>query len=444
MSDKNIMVPKNRDAEIALLGCVFLDESLMNAICDELSYSDFYDEKNKTIFKAMTNIFFEKGSIDITTVCSELERSGKLVNAGGIEYINQIANFIYTTSNVDSYISLVRDASLKRRAINVLGKLTQDGYNPDLTANDYIVSLEKEVFELSKSKKTTEFTRISDVVETVKRNAEINSNKRSAITGLDTGFKNLNKATLGLQNGSLVILAARPAMGKSAFAMNLAVQVAQSNKDGKAHVAIFSLEMGADQLVERMISADALINNTKLRKGDISGTDGILFSGSSEKLAGLNLYFDDSASITVEDIRAKCRKLAAEEGLELVIIDYLQLIKGDSTKAKHEEIGAISRSLKLMARELEIPVVALAQLSRDVEKRDDKKPIMADLRDSGSIEQDADIVMFLYREEYYKKNSERVGEADLIIAKNRAGSTGELKYKFEGQYSKFTDNDMEE
>ena len=226
--------------------------------------------------------------------------------------------------------------------------------------------------------------------------------------------------------------------------MNLAVQVAQCNKDGKAHVAIFSLEMGADQLVERMISADALINNTKLRKGDISGTDGILFSGSSEKLAGLNLYFDDSASITVEDIRAKCRKLSAEEGLELVIIDYLQLIKGDSTKAKHEEIGAISRSLKLMARELEIPVVALAQLSRDVEKRDDKKPIMADLRDSGSIEQDADIVMFLYREEYYKKNSERVGEADLIIAKNRAGSTGELKYRFEGQYSKFTDNDMEE
>ncbi|MGM9971528.1 MAG: replicative DNA helicase [Anaeroplasmataceae bacterium] len=443
MSVNNLIVPRNREAEIALLGCVFLDESLMLSINDEISYTDFYDDKNREIFKAMTNLYISHQSIDITTLCSELERTGKLNNVG-VEYINQIANSTYTTTNIDDYIRLVKDTSLKRKAISVLSKLTQDGYNPNLDANEYITSLEKEVFELSKSKKTSEFVRINDVVEIVKRNVEINSNRKSTVTGLNTGFSNLNKATLGLQNGNLIILAARPAMGKSAFAMNLAVQVAEGNNNSKAAVAIFSLEMGADQLVERMISSEAHINSEKIKKGEITGTDGVLFSGASEKLSELNLYFDDSASITVEDIRAKCRKLKADQGLDLVIIDYLQLIKGDSSKPKHEEIGAISRSLKLMARELNIPVVALAQLSRDVEKREDKNPIMADLRDSGNIEQDADIIMFLYREEYYKKNSNRIGEADLIIAKNRSGTTGKLKFQFEGQYSKFSSMDAEE
>ncbi len=440
MSSNNVVVPRNREAEIALLGCILLDEQLITAVNDEISYSDFYDEKNKEIFKAMTNLSIKKQSIDVTTLWGELEKSGK-ISVVGVEYLNQIASSIYTTSNLDDYINLVRDTSLKRRAISLLSTLMQDGYKAEINANDYITNLEKEILELSKSKKTTAFKRVNSVVDIVKENVDRNSKSTSAITGLDTGFDNLNRATLGFQNGNLIILAARPAMGKSAFAMNLAVQVATKNLDSAAHVAIFSLEMGADQLVERMISSEARLDGELIKKGHIYGDDGLLFGGAAQKLSSLNLFFDDSASITVEDIRAKCRKLKAEFGLELVVIDYLQLIKGDSSKPKHEEIGAISRGLKLMARELDIPVIALAQLSRDIEKRDSKVPIMADLRDSGSIEQDADIVMFLYREEYYKKTPENEGKASLVIGKNRSGKTGTLDFRFEGQYSKFEESD---
>lgn len=441
----NPVIPSNVEAEIALLGCLFLDENLMINVNDEIVFQDFYDSKNRELFKVMKMLYSENKNIDITTVSSEIIASDKLGLVGGLDYINTIANFTYSTSNIDSYISLVKEASLKRLAIDSLNKLVQKGYDGSIKATDYINQLESEIFELSKRRKTEQLEIIKDVLVKVQENTERNFENKEGITGLNTGFSNLNKLTLGLQKENLIILAARPAMGKSAFAMNLAVQVAESNMDGKANVAIFSLEMGADQLVERMIACDSSIHLTKLKKGSLSATDWRLFSASSNKLGRLNIYFDDSANVTVSNIRTKCRKLASEHGLDFVIIDYLQLIEGDEPgKSKHEEVSKISRSLKLMARELKIPVLALAQLSREVEKRDEKKPIMADLRDSGSIEQDADIVMFLYREDYYKKNSERPNEADLIVAKNRSGSAGvELKYIFQGGYSKFEDNDKE-
>ncbi len=440
----NPVIPSNVEAEIALLGCLFLDESLMMNVNDEIVYQDFYDNKNKELFKILQKLNSENKSIDITTVSSEILATDKLSLIGGLEYINTIANFTYSTANIDSYISLIKESSLKRQAIDALNKLAQKGYDGAINANDFINQMETEIFELSKRRKTEQFSKIGEVIKKVQENTERNFDNKDGITGLDTGFDNLNKLTLGLQKENLIILAARPAMGKSAFAMNLAVQVAENNKDGKASVAVFSLEMGADQLVERMIAADSSIHLSKLKKGNLSATDWRLFSASSGKLGRLNLFFDDSANVTVSDIRTKCRKLASEQGLDFIVIDYLQLIEGDTSKSKQEEVSKISRSLKLMARELKVPVVALAQLSREVEKRDEKKPIMADLRDSGSIEQDADIVMFLYREDYYKKNSERPNEADLIIAKNRSGSAGvELKYIFQGGYSKFTDNDKE-
>ncbi len=439
------IIPSNIEAEYAILGCIFIDDSLMISIIDEINLNDFYDNKNKELFNVMYKLYSEKKHIDIASVVSELTASDKLDYIGGISYINSVLNYTYSTSNIDTYISLVKESSLKRQTIDALNNLSQKGYDSNISANEYISSVEEIIFDLSKQRKTEQFTKLDTVLKKVLENTERNFENDGGITGLDTGFENLNKATLGLQKGNLIILAARPAMGKSAFAMNLAVQVASKNKGGNATVAVFSLEMGADQLVERMIAAESSINLSTLKKGNLSSTDWRLFGASSHKLASLNLYFDDSSLLTISDIRAKCRKLSSEKGLDFVVVDYLQLIEGDSNKSKQEEVSKISRSLKLMARELEVPVVALAQLSREVEKRTDKKPIMADLRDSGSIEQDADIVMFLYREDYYNKVSERPNEADLIISKNRSGSAGiELRYIFQGPQAKFKENEQGE
>lgn len=435
-------IPRSIEAEVALLGCIFLDESLMTGVLDQIDAEDFYDSKNKEIYKAMTSLYLDKQNIDITTINDFLTKNDKLNVAGGMEYIESILVSTYTTASIDTYIKLIKDASVRRKYINKLNTLVQEGYNPTSSISDYIENVEREVFELSKNKRTTELIPIRNVFEQVRENVALNAMHAGDITGLDTGFNNLNKITLGLQKDALIILAARPAMGKSAFAMNLAVNIAKKNKLGKAVVAVFSLEMAADQLVERMVSSEAMIESYKIKKGSFEGSEVQRFANAGDSLSKYNIYFDDSSDISVEDIRTKCRKLASEVGIDAVVIDYLQLIKGDQSKSKNEEVGNISRSLKLMARELHIPVIALSQLSRKVEEREDKKPMMSDLRDSGSIEQDADIVMFLYRDDYYKKeNSNRPGEADLIIGKNRSGSTGELPYRFEGKYSRFVELD---
>ena len=262
----NPTVPKNIDAEIALLGCIFLDESVMLEVLDQISYSDFYDGKNKEIFKAMEEIYQSKKSIDLTTVCSYLKENNKLGVAGNIDYINQIFNSSYTTQNIETYINLIKDASLRRRYINTLNALVQKGYDASVNINDYSNDIEHQIFELSKSKRTGELEPVYDVIQKVKDNVIKNSLSRGEITGLNTGFDSLNRITLGLQKDALIILAARPAMGKSAFAMNLAVQVAELNKDSKASVAVFSLEMSSDQLVERMISSEALIDRRRRYK----------------------------------------------------------------------------------------------------------------------------------------------------------------------------------
>lgn len=435
----NPTIPKNVEAEIALLGCIFVDQNLIVSALDQLEASDFYESKNKEIYKAMQALYNQKQNIDITTMQAYLNNNDKLSQVGGIEYVASIISSSYSTAGFDSYIELIRSSALKRKYIDKLNSLVQKGYDGKITINDYIDSVEKEVFELSTNKRTGELTHIKNVVEEVKKTTNLRSKSNSEITGLDTGFSTLNKVTLGFQKDALIIIAARPSMGKSAFAMNLAVNVAKNNKDGKANVAVFSLEMSSEQLVERMISSESFIESDKIKKGKLSGDEGMRFNVAGASLAGLNIYFDDASNISVEDIRTKCRKLKADNDLDIVIIDYLQLIKGDSSKSKNEEIGMISRSLKLMARELHIPVIALAQLSREVEKTEDKKPMMSHLRDSGSIEQDADVIMFIYREDYYKKkDSTRPGEADIIIAKNRSGSVGdELPFIFQGPVSKF-------
>ena len=436
-----LVIPSEMESEIALIGCVFLDESILYQVADMLDAEDFYFQKNKLIYKAMLDLLKKGQNIDVTTVVSKLTNDNILEQCGGLEYISSIADYSYSTANFETYVELILNASLRRNAINTLGKLAQDGYNNKQTAFDYIESVERQVFELSKRRRVSSFDKVSEVAAYVLEKTEKNANRNDDVIGYDTGFSSLNKYTQGFQPGQLIILPARPAMGKSAFAMNLAINVANRNKGGEAAVAIFSLEMGSDPLVERMLASESSIRLNTIKSGRLAKNEWARFTTSCTKLGSMNLYFDDSADSSISSIRAKCRKLKADSGLDFIVIDYLQLIESDSSLARasqQEKISKISRSLKLMARELEVPVLALSQLSRAVEQRDEKRPIMADLRDSGSIEQDADIVMFLYRDDYYNHSSERKGEADLIISKNRSGSTHEgLPFIFTPEHQRF-------
>ena len=445
MSNTELKVPTEIESEIAIIGCVFLDPETIYEVMDMLTPEDFYDTKNRLIYQAMVDVKKEGRAIDGTTIIANLTLKNVLEQAGGAEYLSKIFDNSYSTANIDSYIELIQNASLRRKAINVLTGLAQKGYSTTLDAFDYLEEVEKNVFELSSKRKVEDFKEIYKVAQNVSEQTEKNASRNEEVIGIDTGYGCVNKYTQGFQPGQLIILAARPAMGKSAFAMNLAVNVANKNNNGHASVAIFALEMSAEQLVERMIACDASIKLNLIKSGKIPKNDWIRFNTSIEKLGNLNLYFDDSSDATIASIRAKCRKLKANSRLDFVVIDYLQLIDSEG-RSQLEKVTKITRSLKLMARELECPVLALSQLSRDVEKREgDKRPMMADLRDSGSIEQDADIVMFLYREDYYNKQSERKGEADLIIAKNRSGSTHEgLPFLFTGEFQRFKEKKKED
>lgn len=443
MKQENIQIPQEIDSEIAIIGCIFLDPNSIFQVADELSPDDFYDTRNRLIYQTMLDLNRNGSAIDATTVASDLNQKNLFEQAGGFDYLAKLTDYGYSTDNMDSYIQLVEDASLKRKAINTLNNLAQKGYDINVNAFDYIDDVERTVFDLSKRRKVDEFRGIKDVAEAVSQQTIKNASRNGEIIGIDTGFQCLNKICQGFQSGQLIILAARPAMGKSAMAMNLAVNVATHNNNGNASVAIFNLEMSAEQLVERMIACEASIHLGKIKNGQIPKNDWVRFNTGIEKLSKLNLYFDDSSDSTIASIRAKCRKLKANSRLDFVVIDYLQLIESEG-KSQIEKVTKITRSLKLMARELDCPILALSQLSREVEKRDEKKPIMADLRDSGSIEQDADIVMFLYREDYYNKASERKGEADLIVSKNRSGATSEgLPFLFTPEFQRFKEKKEE-
>ncbi len=438
-----IKVPSELEAEKAILGGIFMDQDVLIFSIDMLGPEDFYDSKHKIIYKAMVELSAEHKTVDPTTVLSYLDSANQLEQAGGAIYITSLAEHVYSIDNMESYAELILDASFRRKAIEKFNTLSQEGYNTNVSAEDYLEVVEKTIFDLQQNKRTTAFRRINDVAKRVLDETTKNATKNTEIIGLDTGFGSLNKYTQGFQKGALIILAARPAMGKSAFALNLAYNVAVLNDNGHARVAVFNLEMSDEQLVERMIAAKSQIKLKNIKSGKIQQSEWIRFNTAVNDLSELNIYFDDASDTTISSIRSKCRKLKSEDGLDMIVIDYLQLIASDKASSRDSEfdkVTKISRSLKLLARELEVPVIALSQLSRSVEQREDKHPGMADLRSSGSIEQDADIVMFLYRDEYYNKASERKGEADLIIAKNRSGSTTEadgVPFMFQGEYQKF-------
>lgn len=433
-------IPQNLEAESAVLGCAFLTHYALDKVCEELSSEMFLSEPNKRIFEAIYSLHQNKIPLDSAMVKNEIEKRVPINSIGGIEYLSEVIDSVITAANVDYYIDIVRDKALRRKLIDVTTNITTDAYNEEEETNDLIDNAEKRIFSVTKERKAGEFKTIADVMRTTQEELERLAKNKSEITGISTGFYDFDKLTSGLHENELIILAARPAMGKTAFGLNIAVNAAVNSKKS---VALFNMEMSAEQLAMRMIASVGGIEMNKLRTGRLEHNDWKKVNEAMSELGDTNLYIEDSSGMTISEIRAKCRRLATQEnGLGLVVIDYLQLITGSSKYEgnRQQEVSEISRSLKTMAMELKVPVIALAQLSRSVELRENKRPIMSDLRESGSIEQDADIVGFLYRDDYYNKQASEntnVSVTELIIGKHRNGGTGTIELLFERDMSNF-------
>lgn len=426
-------LPNNIEAEESVLGACFLSKYALQKACENLSPDSFYDEKNGKIFAAMNALVEEKTPIDITTVTGYLKKNNQLTEIGGVEYLTEVLNFVPTASNIDYYIKNVEDASILRKLIETATDIASEGYRTDETVNEILDNSEKKILNIVKNRKSSEFRSIKDILQKTQLDLERLSEHKGEVTGLSTGWYDIDKLTTGLHPNELIIIAARPAMGKTVFALNLATHAAMTQDKS---VALFNLEMSAEQLAMRIISSLGQVDGFKLRTGNLMNTDWKRINEAISQLSNTNLVMDDTPGITIGEIRAKCRRLASsEKGLSLVVIDYLQLISGGKNYGanRQQEVSDISRSLKTLAMELQVPVIALSQLSRSVEAREDKRPIMSDLRESGSIEQDADIVAFLYRDDYYKKearNEDNTSIVELIIGKHRNGPTATVELLF--------------
>lgn len=426
-------LPNNIEAEESVLGACFLSKYALQKACESLTPDSFYDEKNGKIFAAMNALVDEKTPIDITTVTGYLKKNNQLTEIGGVEYLTEVLNFVPTASNIDYYIKNVEDASILRKLIETATDIASEGYRTDETVNEILDNSEKKILNIVKKRKSSEFRSIKDILQKTQSDLERLSEHKGEVTGLATGWYDIDKLTTGLHPNELIIIAARPAMGKTVFALNLATHAAMTQDKS---VALFNLEMSAEQLAMRIISSLGQVDGFKLRTGNLMNTDWKRINEAVSQLSNTNLVMDDTPGITIGEIRAKCRRLASsEKGLALVVIDYLQLISGGKNYGanRQQEVSDISRSLKTLAMELQVPVIALSQLSRSVEAREDKRPIMSDLRESGSIEQDADIVAFLYRDDYYKKearNEDNTSIVELIIGKHRNGPTATVELLF--------------
>lgn len=431
-------MPHSLEAEQAVLCSMFLSKYALNNASENLVMEDFYFDKNAKIFKVMTDLHEKNVAIDVTTVTNELNTKEWLVQAGGVEYLSEIVTSLATAANVDEYINIVHEKALLRKLINESTNIITDAYNAKDEVNDLLDSAEKKILNVVKNRRSSEFKKIQEVLFKTQSDLEFLSKNKGDITGLATNFSDYDRLTKGLHPNELIILAARPGVGKTAFALNLATNVAMNSN---STVAIFTLEMAAEQLAMRMISSIGKIEMNKLKSGNLAHEDLKRFNEAISRLAETKIYIDDTAGITIGEIRSKCRRLASSpDGLSLVIIDYLTLIQGSSRYSgnRQQEVSEISRSLKTMALELGVPVIALAQLSRNVEGRENKRPILSDLRESGSIEQDADIVAFLYRDDYYADDkSNPTSDIELIIAKHRSGPPGTINLKFQKNFSNF-------
>lgn len=434
------VLPHDLGAEKSVLGSMFLSKYALQKCLENLQESMFYLDAHSKIFGALVSLSENGSPIDITTVTSYLDDKKNLKSIGGVEYLAEVINAVPTAANVDEYIKIVEEKAILRRLIEEATTIATEGYTSTTSVSDILDDAEKRMLSVVKTRKGTEFRTIQDVLYKTQSDLEKLAELKGEITGIPTGFYDLDKITTGFHKNELIIIAARPAMGKTAFALNLATNMAIN---AKKTVAVFNMEMGAEQLASRMLSSVGQIEGYKLSTGRLEHSDWKRVNEAISRLADTRLYIDDTPGMTISEIRAKCRRLASSDaGLDIVIIDYLQLINGSAKYAgqRQQEIAEISRALKTMAMELEIPVIALAQLSRSVETRDDKRPILSDLRESGSIEQDADIVAFLYRDDYYNKDAaidKDTSKSEFIIRKHRSGPTATIDLIFKRNTSTF-------
>lgn len=432
--------PNDVEAEQAVIGSMLTDKEAVSAAIEVLKPEDFYREDNRIIFEAILSLYGRSEPIDIITLKSELSSMGKFEAVGGLEYIAELPDKVPTTANVEQYIKIVEEKSVLRNLIKTANEIITLGYDQTQEVDSIIDGAEKKIFEVMQKKNQKGYTPIKDILVETFTELEQLYNQKQRITGIPTGFSDLDFRTSGLHNSDLILVAARPAMGKSAFALNIATNAAVR---AKVPVAIFSLEMSKEQMTSRILCSEAMVDSNKVRTGKIDDEEWGKLAAASGELSEANIYIDDTPGISIMEIRAKCRKMKIEKNIGLVIIDYLQLVQGSGKRgsSREQEIAEISRSLKILAKEINVPVIALSQLSRAPEQRPDHRPMLSDLRESGSIEQDADIVMFLYRDDYYNEDSEKKNIAEVILAKHRAGSTGTVELLWLGNYTKFANID---
>jgi replicative DNA helicase len=432
--------PHNMEAEMAVLGAILLDGEAIVTAMERVSGDDFYRSAHQYIFEAMVELFQEEEPVDLITLTARLQNKQQLDDVGGVIYLTELANAVPTAANVDYYAQIVEEKSLLRRLIRTATQIVTNGFGGSDDVGQMLSEAERRIMEVSQRRSGSGFISIRDVLMEVFDKVEYLYSHKGGTTGIPSGFPDLDKMTSGFQRSDLIIVAARPSVGKTAFALNVAQNVGVRAKET---VAIFSLEMGAAQLVQRIICAEANIDAGRMRTGFLEPDDWSKLTMAIGTLSEANIYIDDSANVTVADIRARCRRLKREKGLGMILIDYLQLIsgKGKAGENRQQEVSEISRTLKQIARELDVPVIALSQLSRGVEQRQDKRPMMSDLRESGSIEQDADIVAFLYRDDYYDKETEKKNIIEIIIAKQRNGPVGTVELVFLKNFNKFVSVD---
>ena len=428
--------PHDDEAEQAVLGSMLTDKEAVVGAIEVLKSRDFYRNDNSIIYEAILNIYGKGEPVDIITLKDELTSMGKLDSVGGLEYLASLPDKVPTTANADKYVKIVEEKSLLRELIKTANELVQIGYSQNEEIETIMDSAEKKIFDIMQRKSQKGYESIKDILVDSFTELQELYNKKQHITGVATGFIDLDNKTAGFHKSDLILIAARPAMGKTAFALNIATNAAINSN---TPVAVFSLEMSKEQCANRILCSQAMVDSSKVQKGDISDDEWTKLAMASGELSeSAGIYIDDSSGITVAEIRAKCRKLKIEKDIGLVVIDYLQLISGSGkSNSREQEIAEISRSLKILAKEINVPVVALSQLSRAPEGRTDHRPMLQDLRESGSIEQDADMVMFIYRDDYYNPQAEQTNIAEIIIAKNRSGPVGTVNLLWMPSYTKF-------
>ena len=436
------LLPQNIEAEEAVLGAILVNPDVLTKVVETLKPESFYKPAHKYVYEAMLQLFNSNERIDLVSVSDVLSYNSKLEAVGGRAFINDLSYKTITTSNIEYYARIVQEKAVKRALINAGGEIVSFGYDMN-PIDESLENAEKLIFDIASKKATTDLSHIKDLVMNSYQKMEYRYEHRDELIGLRTDFYELDNMTSGLQKSDLIILAARPSMGKTAFALNIAQNVAIKEK---VPVAIFSLEMSKEQLVQRMLCSQAEVDTQRIKTGNMNQKDWDKIVNAMNDFANAPIFIDDTSGCTLTDIRAKCRRLKMEQkDLGLVVIDYLQLMESSGREDRMQQISAISRGLKTLARELDVPVIALSQLSRAVESRTDKRPMLSDLRESGAIEQDADIVMFIYRDEYYKKNDEEAevakaaskGESEIIIAKHRNGPVGKVDLLFQANITKF-------